>query len=76
MIVPAMMGAPLQWIGVSPVLVYNVLIWLGFTLSAWSMSSWTGSPAAGVISGALFACNAHLLTRFAHLQAIHVEFIP
>lgn len=80
MIVPSVMGAPLQWLGVSPVLVYNLLAWLGFTLSGWAMSllirRWTGSTIAGVVSGALYAFNAHLLTRYSHLQALHLEFFP
>ena len=40
------------------------------------MRAWTGSTTAGIVSGMLFAFNAHLLTRLAHLQALHVEFLP
>ena len=80
MLVPSLMGAPLIWAGRSPVLVYNVLIMLGFALSGWAMylvmSRWTGSQWAGVIAGLLYAFNAHVLTRFVHLQALHVEFFP
>lgn len=80
MLVPSMMGAPLQWLGASPVLVYNVLIMAGLALSGWAMyllmARWTGSVAAGVIAGLLYAFNAHVLTRFVHLQAQHVEFFP
>jgi hypothetical protein len=80
MIVPALLGAPLSWGGVSPVLVYNVLVWTGLALSGLAMAAvvrqWTGSGTAGVISGALFAFNAHLLTRYPHLQALHVQFFP
>ncbi len=80
MLVPSIIGAPLAWIGLSPVLVYNLLVILGFALSGWSMclvvARWTGSTAAGVIAGTLFAFNAHLLTRIAHLQALHVQFFP
>jgi hypothetical protein len=80
MVVQATMGAPLQWAGASPVLVYNVLVMAGFALSGFSMCvvvrRWTGSTAAGVMAGSLFAFNAHLLTRFAHLQALHAEFLP
>jgi hypothetical protein len=80
MFVQSIMGAPLQWLGVSPVLVYNILVWLGFTLSGFAMAvlmrAWTGSMAAGIASGCLYAFNAHLLTRFSHLQALHIEFFP
>lgn len=78
--VPSMMGAPLIWMGMSPVVVYNLLAIAGYALSAWAMTmvvaAWTGSTAGGIVSGMLFAFNAHLLTRFPHLQALHVEFLP
>ncbi len=80
MLVPAIMGAPLQWAGGSPVLVYNVLVWIGFALSGFAMhvvvERWTGSRAAGIVAGCLYAFNAHSLTRYPHLQALHVEFFP
>ena len=80
MVVPSLLGAPLIWAGVSPVLVYNLLIMLGFTLSGfamyWVMAAWTGSQWAGLIAGLAYAFNAHVLTRFVHLQAMHVEFFP
>ncbi len=80
MVVPSLMGAPLLWLGASPVLAHNVSLMLGLTLSGWVMclvvAGWTGSAAAGVISGLLYAFNAHVLTRFPHLQAQHVEFLP
>ena len=80
MFVEAVLGAPLQWVGVSPVLVFNLLIWLGMALSGFAMclliERWTGSVAAGLVAGCLYAFNAHLLTRFAHLQAMHTEFLP
>lgn len=80
MVVQSIMGAPLLWAGVSPVLVYNVLVWIGHAASGLSMAlvmrRWTGSHAAGIVAGCLFAFNAHLLTRFAHLQALHMEFFP
>ena len=80
MIVQSVLGAPLQWSGVSPVLVFNLLIWVGMALSGFAMcvvlERWTGSAAAGIVAGCLYAFNAHLLTRFAHLQAMHMEFLP
>lgn len=80
MLVPSVIGAPLLWLGASPVLVYNLLIMAGLALSGWAMylvmARWTGSVAAGVIAGLLYAFNAHVLTRFVHLQAQHVEFFP
>lgn len=78
--VPAMMGAPLLWAGASPVLVHNLLIIAGLALSGWAMflvmARWTGSQWAALVAGLLYAFNAHVLTRFPHLQAQHVEFMP
>jgi hypothetical protein len=80
LLVPSLMAAPLTWAGISPIAVYNLLVLAGFALSGWTMSMvmtrWTGSPAAGILSGTLFAFNAHLLTRLPHVQALHVEFLP
>lgn len=80
MIVPSLIGAPWLWAGVSPVAVYNLLIILGLTLSGWAMfvviERWTGRAWPAVIAGLLYAFNAHVLTRFVHLQAHHVEFFP
>jgi hypothetical protein len=80
MFVQSVMGLPMHWAGLSPVLIYNVLVWLGYALSGFAMAllvrSWTGSTLGGVVSGCLYAFNAHLLTRYAHLQALHLEFLP
>jgi hypothetical protein len=80
LIAPALMGAPLLWLGASPVLTYNLLLLLGFALTGWTtfivVSRWTGDRMAGLVSGSLLAFNAHSLTRLPHLQAIHAEFIP
>lgn len=76
----SVMGAPLLWLGASPVLVHNLLLIAGLALSGWSMYllmlRWSGSVWAGIVSGLIYAFNAHALTRFAHLQAQHVEFFP
>ncbi len=36
LIVPALMGAPLQWLGASPVFIFNIVLLLGFALTAWA----------------------------------------
>jgi hypothetical protein len=78
--VPSAMAAPLLWAGASPVLAYNVLLLLGFAVSAWAMwyvvERWTGSTFAGFVAGSLYAFNAHTLTRLPHVQALHLEFLP
>ncbi|MEO7157456.1 MAG: hypothetical protein ABI039_07850, partial [Vicinamibacterales bacterium] len=80
LIVPALMGAPLAWAGASPVLVHNVVLILGFALTAFAtcllIESWTGCLAAGLIAGSAFAFNTHTLTRLAHIQGIHIYGLP
>ena len=80
LIVPAVMGAPLRWLGASPVLAYNVVLIAGFALTAWATSvlvtGWTSDRAAGVLAGSMFAFNTHTLTRLAHIQGIHAWGLP
>jgi hypothetical protein len=80
MIVQAATAAPLFWAGLSPVLVYNLMVMAGFTLNGWVMTwvmrRWTGDLVAAVTGGMLFAFNSNILTRLPHMQALHVEFLP
>jgi hypothetical protein len=73
-------GAPLRWAGASTLLVHNLMVLAGFTLTGWATSivaaRWTGSWVSGVAAGIVAAFNAHTLTRLPHLQALHVEFLP
>ncbi|HEX7140364.1 MAG TPA: hypothetical protein VF219_21110 [Vicinamibacterales bacterium] len=78
--VPALIGAPIRWLGGSAVLTNNVLILVGLWLSAfagwWVVHRWTGSFTAGLVAGSLIAFNSHHLTRLPHLQAAHVWGLP
>jgi hypothetical protein len=80
LIVPALMGTPLRWAGASPVLVHNIILLLGFALTAFAgyllIKEWTGDRAAGLLAGSMFAFNTHTLTRLAHLQAQHAWGLP
>jgi hypothetical protein len=80
LIVPALMGAPLAWLGASPVLVFNLILILGFALTAWAgarlAENWTGDRFAGLLTGSMIAFNTHTLTRLAHMQGIHVWGLP
>ena len=74
------MAAPVLWLGGSPVLASNLVLMAGFALTGWAMclvvATWTKRWAAGVAAGAIFAFNAHTLTRLPHVQAQHAEFLP
>jgi hypothetical protein len=78
--VPALAGAPLWWLGASPVLVYNIVLMLGLALTgfaAWiGARHWTGSGTAALVAGALAAFNPHLLTRLPHIMAAWAWTIP
>jgi hypothetical protein len=80
LIAPAILGMPLRWLGGSPVLVFNIVLILGFALTAFAgyllVHDWTGDHAAGMLAGSLFAFNTHTLTRLAHIQGIHAWGLP
>lgn len=80
LIVPAVAAAPLRWLGASPVATYNTLVLVGLVTSALAMWALmlrvTGNNAAAGLAGALFAFNAHTLTRVPHLQAFHTQWLP
>ena len=80
MFVQGVMGAPFLWAGASTLFVHNLLILAGFALSGWTtalvLRRRTGSWACGVLAGMLLAFNSHTLARIAHLQAVHLQFIP
>lgn len=80
LIVPAILGAPIAWVGGSPVLVFNLMVIAGFALSALGgyvlVLRWTGNRMAGLLAGTTFAFNTHTLTRLAHVQAVHIYGLP
>ena len=80
LLVPGALAWPLRAAGLDATATYNLLALAGYALSAWAMwrlvAAWTGDEWAGAVAGAAYAFNAHLLTRFAHLQALHAEFLP
>lgn len=80
LVVPGVLAAPIGWLGGSPLLVHNVLVLLGFTLTALAVHAlvraWTGDRRAGLLAGVLFAFGTVLQTREAHVQALHAYWLP
>ena len=78
MIVQGALAMPVVALGGSAVLAYNLVLLAGLALTGWAFClltwRWTGSWSAGFMAGSLAAFNAHVLVRFTHLQAQHVEF--
>ena len=75
-----LVGAPMRWLGASPVTTYNVLLLAGMVTTGLSMYvlvlRFTGDHVAGLCAGCLFVFNAHTLTRIPHLQAFHAQWLP
>lgn len=80
LIAPALAGAPVRWLGGSPVLAFNVSLILGLALTGWATwigaRRWTGSDGAALVAGSLAAFNPHLLTRLPHIVAAWSWTIP
>ena len=80
LVVPALLGAPVAWLGGSPVLVFNLMVIAGLALTALAgyalVVSWTGDRLAGILAGSTFAFNTHTLTRLPHVQALHLYGLP
>lgn len=80
LLVPALLGAPLRWLGASPVLTYNALLLLGLWLTglAGFLVAWrfTNDALAGLLGGCLLAFHPQTLTRLPHLQAHYAAFLP
>jgi hypothetical protein len=80
LVVPALAGAPIRWMGGSAVLTFNLLLIAGLAATGaatWLVAArWTGSFYGGLVAAALAAFNTHLLTRLPHLQAAHAWGLP
>jgi hypothetical protein len=73
-------GAPLQWIGVPTVIVYNLLVLAGFVLSALGafllVRDLTGSSAAGIVGGMIYAFAPFRFDHLIHLEMLWAQWIP
>lgn len=80
MLVPGIVVAPLYWLGVHPILIYNLVFLSGFALSgvgvALLVRRLTGNAAAAILAGIIFAFLPYRIDHFAHLQLQQTQFIP
>ena len=80
MLLPAVVLTPLHWWGVSPLLVYNFTLLGAFVLSGLAayclVRHLTGSTAAGLLGGVIFAFSPHRLEHFDHLELQFAFWIP
>jgi hypothetical protein len=80
MLVPALAVAPLHWLGVSPLLVYNLTLLAAFVASGVAayalVRHLTGSTAAAVLGGLIFAFAPYRMEHFDHLELQFAFWIP
>ena len=80
LLVPGLLAAPLQWLGVGPILVYNLVFLSGFALSgvgvALLVRRLTGNAGAAIAAGFVFAFAPYRIDHYAHLQLQQTQFIP
>jgi hypothetical protein len=80
MLLPGIVAAPLHWLGVHPLLVYNLVFLSGFVVSgagtALLVRSLTGSSGAGLIAGIVFAFLPFRIDHYAHAQLQQTQCLP
>ncbi len=80
LLVPGLFAAPLYWLGVAPILIYNLVFLSGFALSgvgvALLVRRLTGHNGAAILAGIVFAFPPYRIDHYAHLQLQQTEFIP
>jgi hypothetical protein len=79
LLLPALLGAPAQWLG-GPVLAYNFVLLLCLVVSGLGVEllvrRGSGDRLAAFVAGAVFAAGAHRWVRLAHLHAEVTLFLP
>jgi hypothetical protein len=80
MLVPALTVAPLVWLGVHPIVAYNLLFLSGFVFSGVAMfvlvRSLTGHVPAALLAGAVFAFLPYRFMHYAHLELQMAQWMP
>jgi len=80
LLVPGTIVAPLHWLGVGPILIYNLVFLSGFAMSgvgvALLVRRLTGNAGAAILAGIVFAFPPYRIDHYAHLQLQQTQFIP
>jgi hypothetical protein len=80
LIAPALIGAPLLWLGAGPVEVYNLLFLAGFAVSGLTMAllvfELTGRTSAALVGGAVFAFLPYRIDHYSHFQLLQTQWMP
>jgi hypothetical protein len=80
LIVPALMATPLLWLGIHPVVAYNILFLSGFVLSGVTtfllVRALTGRVDAAIVSGAIFTLYPYRYEHYSHLELQMTMWMP
>jgi hypothetical protein len=80
MVVPALTVAPLAWLGVHPLLRYNLLLLSAFVMSGAGMfvlvRYLTGHTGAALLAGTVFAFLPFRFMHYAHLELLMAQWMP
>ena len=80
LLAPAVLAAPLLWMGVGSIVVYNIVFVSGFILSGLGtvllVRHLTRNTAAGIVAGIIFAYLPFRFDHYAQLQLQQAEWIP
>ena len=80
MLLPGVAAAPLHWLGVPNILIYNLVLLSGFVLSGASMyllvRTLTGSSGAAGLAGIVFAFVPYRFAHYEHLELQLAFWMP
>lgn len=80
LLAPAVLGAPLQWLGAGPILVYNLLLFAGTVASgvgtAAVVHALTRRRSAALIAGVAFVCLPFRADHDPHFQLLQTQWMP
>lgn len=80
LLAPSAVAAPLLWTGASRILIYNLVFLAGFALSgvgaALLVRRLTGSAAAAIVAGVIFAFCPFRFDHYPQLQLQQAQWIP
>ena len=80
LLLPGAIVAPLQWLGVGSIFIYNLVFLSGFAISgvgvALLVRRLTDNSGAAILAGIVFAFPPYRIDHYAHLQLQQTQFIP
>lgn len=80
LLLPSAIAAPLHWLGVGPLLVYNLVLLSGFIVSgvgvALLVRSLTGRDGPAILAGIIFAFLPFRIDHYPHMQLQQTQCLP